>query len=73
MSKKTETEDRYQPVAFDPKAYAVEKRRIDPAFRNAYDALEGEFAALAARKDVDQTPSDVEAAQALTSRALAFR
>lgn len=41
-------EDRYQPVAFNPKAHAAKKRKADPAFRAAYDALEDEFAALAA-------------------------
>ena len=48
MARPIQTEDRYQPVAFDPKAHAAEKRKTDPAFRAAYDALEDEFAALAA-------------------------
>lgn len=47
MAKQTETVDRYQPVAFDPKAQATSKRKTDPAFRVAYDALEDKFAALA--------------------------
>lgn len=63
MARKTETEDRYQPVAFDPKAHAATKRKSDTAFRAAYDALDDEFAALAAllhaRKDAGLTQSDV--------------
>lgn len=38
----------YNPVAFDPKAYAAHKSSIDPEFKIAYDALEDEFAALRA-------------------------
>lgn len=45
MAKATRSKDRYQPVAFNPKAHAAKKRRTDPAFRTAYDALEDEFAA----------------------------
>jgi len=63
VARKTETEDRYQPVAFDPKAYAAKKRKTDPAFREAYDVLDDEFAALAsllnARKDAGLTQADV--------------
>jgi len=60
MTRKVETEESYQPVAFDPKAYAEKKRKADPAFRAAYDALDDEFAALAARKGTGLT----QAAQA---------
>lgn len=63
MASKTVTEDRYQPVAFDPKAHAAKRRKADPEFRAAYDALEDEFAALAellhARKDAGLTQADV--------------
>jgi len=48
MPKKIETDERYLPVAFDPKAHAARKRKADPGFKAAYDALEDEFAALAA-------------------------
>lgn len=40
--------NKYNPVAFDPKAYAVHKSSSDPEFKIAYDALEDEFAALRA-------------------------
>ena len=40
--------NKYNPVAFDPKAYAAHKSSIDPEFKIAYDALEDEFAALRA-------------------------
>jgi len=63
VAKKTQTEDRYQPVAFDPKGYVAKKRKADPEFRVAYDALEDEFAALGAllhaRKDAGLTQADV--------------
>jgi len=39
--------DKYNPVPFDPKAYAAKERENSPAFREAYDALEDEFSALA--------------------------
>ncbi len=62
MAGKTETE-RYRPVAFDPKAYAARKRRADPKFRAAYDALGDEFAALAAllraRQNAGLTQADI--------------
>lgn len=38
----------YKPVAFKPRADAAEKCAQDPGFKVAYDALEDEFAALAA-------------------------
>jgi DNA-binding XRE family transcriptional regulator len=56
-------EDGYRPVPFNPKASAAKKRKADPEFRAAYDALEDEFAALGAllnaRKDAGLTQSDV--------------
>ena len=39
---------RFSPVAFDPKGYAAKRRKTDAKFATAYDALEDEFAALAA-------------------------
>ena len=38
---------KFQPVAFSAKELAKQKRASDPAFKQAYDALETEFAALA--------------------------
>jgi DNA-binding XRE family transcriptional regulator len=40
--------NKFSPVAFDPKGYAVKRRKTDKKFAVAYDALEDEFAALAA-------------------------
>lgn len=44
-------EMKYNPVPFDPKAVAATKCAADPEFKVAYDALEDEFAALAALLD----------------------
>ena len=38
--------DKFTPVSFDPKAHAAKKRESSAAFREAYDALDDEFAAL---------------------------
>jgi DNA-binding XRE family transcriptional regulator len=38
----------YKPVAFNPSTYAQKRRKSDAIFAVAYDALEDEFAALAA-------------------------
>ena len=38
---------KFQPVAFRAKELAKQKRASDPAFKQAYDALETEFATLA--------------------------
>ena len=40
---------KFNPAAFDPKAYANQRRKTDTKFAVAYDALEEQFAALAAR------------------------
>ena len=40
--------EKFSPVAFDPKGYAVKRRKADPKFAKAYDDLDDEFAALAA-------------------------
>ncbi len=70
-----ETQDRYQPVAFNPKAYAEKKREADPDFRVAYDILEDEFAALGAllqaRKDAGLTQADVAARMGVSQPVLA--
>lgn len=75
MAKTTQTEDRYRPVAFDPKAHAAKKRKADPEFRAAYDALEDEFAALGAllkaRKDAGLTQADVAARMGVSQPVLA--
>lgn len=68
-------DERYQPVAFDPKAYAAKKRKVDPEFRVAYDALEDEFAALGAllhaRKEAGLTQADVAARMGVSQPVLA--
>ncbi|MBI3525678.1 MAG: helix-turn-helix transcriptional regulator [Betaproteobacteria bacterium] len=75
MAKTIQTDDRYQPVAFDPKAHAAKKRKADPKFRLAYDALEDEFAALGAllhaRKDAGLTQADVAARMGVSQPVLA--
>ncbi len=38
--------EKFNPIPFDPKKHAAERRRASPAFAAAYDALEDEFAAL---------------------------
>ena len=40
--------DSYKPVAFKPSNYAKKRKKADPDFAIAYDALEDEFAALSA-------------------------
>jgi DNA-binding XRE family transcriptional regulator len=54
---------KFQPVAFKAKELAERKRASDPAFKQAYDALETEFAALAtlleARREAGLTQADV--------------
>lgn len=75
MTKRVQAEDRYQPVKFDPKAHAARKRKADPEFRLAYDALEDEFAALGAllhaRKDAGLTQADVAALMGVSQPVLA--
>jgi DNA-binding XRE family transcriptional regulator len=54
---------KFQPVSFSAKELAAIKRATDPAFKQAYDALETEFAALAAlleaRREAGLTQADV--------------
>lgn len=38
--------EKYNPVAFDPGAFAEESSKRDPAFREAYEGMADEFAAL---------------------------
>lgn len=75
MTRKTAIEDRYQPVALDPKAYAAKLRKADPVFQAAYDALEDEFAALGAllhaRKDAGLTQADVAGRMGVSQPVLA--
>jgi len=40
---------KFNKAAFDPKGYANERRKTDTKFAVAYDALEEQLAALAAR------------------------
>lgn len=67
--------DAYQAVAFDPKAEATKKRKLNPAFRVAYDALEDEFAALGAllhaRKEAGLTQADVASRMGVSQPVLA--
>ena len=39
--------EKYNPVAFNPRAFAEEASKRDPAFREAYEGMADEFAALA--------------------------
>lgn len=53
----------YKPVPFNPRTYAEEASRRDPAFRDAYEAAADEFTALAellrARQLAGLTQADV--------------
>ena len=57
------TKGTYEPIDFDPKAYAEKERKLDPNFANAYDALDDEFTALQvllqARKQAGLTQADI--------------
>jgi len=67
--------DKFKPVTFDPKAHAAKKRTSSSGFREAYDALEDEFAALAvllqARKDAGMTQAEVAAMMGVSQPVLA--
>jgi len=75
VAKPNTTEDQYQPVAFNPKTHAEKKRKADPEFCAAYDALEDEFAALGAllhaRKDAGLTQADVATRMGVSQPVLA--
>jgi DNA-binding XRE family transcriptional regulator len=63
MIRKAANPNHFKPVAFHPKQLAEKKRATDVAFKEAYDALEDEFATLqellAARKEAGLTQADV--------------
>lgn len=67
--------DEFKPVAFDPKAHGARKREDSLAFRDAYDALDDEFAALAvllkARKDAGLTQAEVASIMGVSQPVLA--
>lgn len=67
--------DKFNPVAFDPKAHAAKKRTSSAEFREAYDALDDEFAALGvllqARKDAGMTQAEVAAKMGVSQPVLA--
>jgi DNA-binding XRE family transcriptional regulator len=67
--------DEFKPVAFDPKAHAARRREDSTAFRDAYDALDDEFAALAvllkARKDAGLTQAEVATKMGVSQPVLA--
>ena len=67
--------DKFKPVAFDSKARAAEKRKTSVGFREAYDALEDEVAALGvllqARKDAGMTQAEVAAKMGVSQPVLA--
>ncbi len=42
------TDDKFDPVPLDPKEFVAKRSAKSPAFKIAYDALEDEFAVLAA-------------------------
>ena len=44
--------EKYNPVAFNPRAFAEEASKRDPAFREAYEGMADEFAALAINNEV---------------------
>lgn len=67
--------DKFAPIAFDPKAHAAEQRENSPAFREAYDSLDDEFAALGvllkARKDAGLTQAEVASKMGVSQPVLA--
>jgi len=67
--------DKFAPVAFDPKAHATKQRESSPAFREAYDSLDDEFAALAvllkARKEAGMTQAEVATKMGVSQPVLA--
>jgi hypothetical protein len=54
------SETKFSPVAFDPKGYAVNRRKSEPKFAKAYDALNDEFAELAAHLKVRKATKDMQ-------------
>lgn len=68
-------EERFEPVAFDPAAYAVERGTEDAAFKAAHDALQDEFSALdallRARKEAGLTQAEVAQRMGIAPSSLA--
>lgn len=66
---------KFEPVPFDPKSFAKKKRKQSAGFRQAYDALEDEFAVLdallTARKDAGLTQAEVAARMGVSQPVLA--
>ena len=69
------TNDTYEPVFFDPSEVAAKKYASDPEFKVAYDALEDEFAALAAlleaRSEAGLTQAEVASRMGVSQPVLA--
>ena len=67
--------NKFSPVAFNPKGYAVKRRKSDLKFAVAYDALDDEFTALAAllkaRKDAGLTQAEVASRMGVSQPVLA--
>lgn len=53
-------ETKFSPVAFDPKGYAVNRRKSDPKFAKAYNALNDEFAELVAHLKTRKATKDMQ-------------
>ena len=74
MSKK-QAQNRFQPVVFNPQQLADKKRASHPEFKEAYDALDNEFATLRellnARKDAGLTQSEVAVRMGVSQPVLA--
>ena len=49
LQESIEHAERYKPVPLDPHAFAEDACQLDPAFREAYEGIADEFAALKAR------------------------
>lgn len=68
-------EAKYEPVPFNPKAYAKKKRKQSAPFKAAYDKLEDEFSALEAllqaRKEAGLTQAEVAARMGVSQPVLA--
>jgi DNA-binding XRE family transcriptional regulator len=70
-----QTKESYQPVVFNPTAYAEQARKQNPEFANSYDALEDEFNALQilleARKQAGLTQAQVAQRMGISQPVLA--
>ena len=67
--------EKFAPIKFDPKAFAEKRRTKDKKFKVAYDALEDEFAALAAllhaRSEAGLTQAEVASRMGVTQPVVA--